>query len=131
MRASTRHCALWCWLPACEGVTSRQTLKQCLSSLSPSLRPQVYLIHPLVVTPVTALVVWAYGTTSWAEDHPIVFRDPQSNATSTTSSSVLAPADGVAPVLALGWLVANLLSQAIVWPLAALVRQLPGLRQVL
>jgi glucan biosynthesis protein C len=83
----------------------------------------VYLIHPLVITSVTSGFVWVYNSLyhesiTYAGSLPV------------SKSHLEGPYDGSLH-LAIGWVVVNLVSHAIVWPLACRLRQLPGFRSVL
>jgi glucan biosynthesis protein C len=83
----------------------------------------VYLIHPLVVTSVTSGYIWVYN--SFYPDS-IIFIGPVPVSTSQLEGQL----DGSAH-LAIGWVAVNILSHAIVWPLAWGLLQLPGLRIIL
>jgi peptidoglycan/LPS O-acetylase OafA/YrhL len=83
----------------------------------------VYLIHPIVIACVTSGFIWVYNS---LYPDAITFTWP-----ATASSSHLeGPYDGSLH-LAIGYVVVNLVSHAIVWPLAGRLRQLPGFRSIL
>jgi glucan biosynthesis protein C len=83
----------------------------------------VYLIHPLVIASVTSGFIWVYNS---LYHDAITF----SGSIAVSRSHLEGPYDGSLH-LAIGWVVVNLLSHAIVWPLAWGLRQLPGFRSIL
>jgi len=84
----------------------------------------VYVIHPLVVTAVTASFVRAYNA-AYGEG------TIQFEAGWTVSDSELRGPGHGSLHLFVGWLVVLVVSQLLVWPLAYSVRSLPGFNAVL
>lgn len=86
----------------------------------------MYIIHPYVLMP----VVWSYVALIRACG-AIVVRTQLSSAGFTGSYPfAFAVQSGSDGLLWLGWFYTLLVANAIVWPLAHFLRQLPGLRQV-
>lgn len=85
----------------------------------------VYLLHPLVVTSLTIVFVQAYNSL-YGSTYPIYFEPDK-----TYSFSPLAGPDEGGLVLGVGWLLVNILSQLILWPLCWYLKQLPGLRSII
>jgi glucan biosynthesis protein C len=83
----------------------------------------VYLIHPLVIASVTSGFIWVYNS---LYHDSITF----GGSMPVSKSHLEGPYDGSLH-LAIGWVVVNLVSHAIVWPLAWRLRQLPGFKSVL
>jgi glucan biosynthesis protein C len=83
----------------------------------------VYLIHPLVIASVTSGFIWVYNS---LYHDSITFE----GSMPVSKSHLEGPYDGSLH-LAIGWVVVNLVSHAIVWPLAWGLRQLPGFKSVL
>jgi glucan biosynthesis protein C len=77
----------------------------------------VYLIHPCIVVLVSSLWIHIYES--------LGFKLEWKELSSYT------PIEGGGITLSLSWLCSNLLTHAIVWPLAWYIRKLPGLRQIL
>jgi glucan biosynthesis protein C len=84
----------------------------------------VYLIHPLVTTIVTSGYIWVYNSRF---DHDVI---TFVGTVPVSSSHLEGPLDGSVH-LAIGWVAVNVVSHAILWPLAWGLRQLPGLRSIL
>ena len=80
----------------------------------------VYIIHPMVVVPIT----WTWVLILRALGEEVYFNTAASDTTSTTQLS----SDGF---IWAGWFYVSIVSLAILWPLSAAVRRLPGLREVL
>jgi glucan biosynthesis protein C len=84
----------------------------------------VYLIHPLVITGVTAAFVEVYNH---LYDKAIVFGDDDGPI---STSQLEGPGEGSLHLF-VGWLVVSVVSHLICWPLAWYLRRLPYLNQVL
>jgi glucan biosynthesis protein C len=84
----------------------------------------VYLVHPIIITGLTAVFIEVYRAGGWGDG--IQFTDG-----SLSSSSQLAGPDDGGAILAIGWLVVNVLAHVIVWPLSWGIRKLPLLRMIL
>lgn len=84
----------------------------------------VYLVHPIIITGLTAVFIEVYRAGGWGDG--IQFTDG-----SLSSSSQLAGPDDGGAILAIGWLVVNILPHVIVWPLSWGIRKLPLLRIIL
>lgn len=78
----------------------------------------VYIIHPVVVIGLTAAYIAIYRSVHFGNG--IEYND------FTASSTILAGPEYGGSTLALGWITVNILSQMLLWPLAWLLKQLPG-----
>merc|ERR1711862_994889 len=78
----------------------------------------VYLIHPLVVVCVTAAYIFVFNSIA-GHDSRIKFTDGSEVGT------------GGGDYFLVGWLVVNIFSHVIVWPLAWWITQLPFLNKIL
>lgn len=86
----------------------------------------VYIIHPIVVTGLTAIFVMVYRAGDFGSE--IEF---DGGFFGTASSTKLAGPDNGGGTLALGCIAVNIVSHLILWPLAWQLKQLPGLRHIL
>lgn len=86
----------------------------------------VYLIHPVVVTGFTAVFLVAYR--AWNVESKIEF---DGGYFATASSSKFVGPDNGGGTLALGFVIVNILSHLLLWPIAWQLKQLPGLQHIL
>lgn len=87
----------------------------------------VYLIHPLIIAGLAAGFVEIYRAGDYGSGIEFDF---DSSCCSVSDTPLVGPDNGGA-VLCLGWLVVNILTHLIVWPLAWYVKKLPVLRDIL
>ena len=81
----------------------------------------VYLIHPLVVTSVSAIFVQIVPDITFANTEPA----------EVALDSLAPPGEGGEEYYVWGWIFVNVLTQVIVWPLAWYIANMPYLRTFL
>jgi hypothetical protein len=88
----------------------------------------VYLIHPLIVTPLTGLFIVIYNDLYANSNERLLFNDSDSKLCSTTT--LIGPYKG-SVVLAIGFITVIIVANIILWPLSKSIRQLPYLDKIL